>query len=212
MADLIGGMLNTGSGLLSFAIILMAVLFLGGLVALGIYFYSQWKKYQEFKCIIWERDGFGQIRETYDMAGIFVDNKTHNKRFFLKKAKVGLQPDDVPYIPTAGNKKEVYLLRTGLKNFQFIKPVIDRENFKFSVTEEDVNWAINSYERQKKLFDSNLLMQLLPYIMLAFVSIIILILFIYFFKNFGVLKEVAVAFKDAAQALAQANSGQVVLQ
>ena len=40
---------------------------------------------------------------------------------------------------------------------------------------------------------------------------IILIIFIYFFKEFGVMKDVAVAFADAAQSLAQARSGTLVM-
>ena len=43
-------------------------------------------------------------------------------------------------------------------------------------------------------------MQYLPFMMLAFVSIIILVMFIYFFKEFDTLKDVAIALKEAALA------------
>ena len=193
------------------------VLILAGIMGLSMigasfYFYFKWRKYQQYNCIIWEEDGFGQITETYDRAGIFVDSKTKNKRFFMRKANVGLTPDRIPYIP-GRKKKTVYLLRTGLKNFRFIKPVIDMKvgSLALSVEEEDVNWAINAYERQKKLFTQSLLLQYLPFIALAFVCMIILIIFIYFFKEFGIMKDVAVAFKEATQAFAQAKTGTVVI-
>jgi hypothetical protein len=80
-----------------------------------------------------------------------------------------------------------------------------------NVGEEDVNWGVNAYERQKKIFGSNALLQYLPFIALGFVSIVILIMFIYFFKQFSVLKDVALAFESAARTLAQANGGTVVL-
>lgn len=170
-----------------------------GMTGGSVWFYFFWRKYTEFKCIIWEKDGFGQLNERYDKAGIFVDGKTKNKRFFLKKANVGLDPDNVPYLPTRG-KKVVYLLRTGLKNFHFIRPTVSNPNIYLSVGEEDVNWAINAYDRQKKLFDQSMFMQYLPFMMLAFVSIIILVMFIYFFKEFDTLKDVAIALKEAALA------------
>ena len=200
---------NVGNMALNIFILVIGVLFFVGLALVTWYTLDRYKKYSQFKCIIWGRDGFGQITETVDAAGIFVDKKTINKRFFLRKANVGLDPDNVPYI-ICGKRKIVYLLKTGLKNFRYIKPVVG-ESFNLSVGEEDVNWAVNSYERQKKTFGTNLLLQYLPFISLGFVSIIILIMFIYFFKQFPVLKETAVALKEAAAAFAQSQSGTVVL-
>jgi len=183
---------------LNIGIMLLGGLLFCGIVGGALWLYLKKKRYSEYKCVVWERDGFGQLNETYDKAGIFVDNKTKNKRFFLKKANVGLNADNVPYIPS--KRKIVYLLRTGLKNFQFIKPNISNPSINLDVGEEDVNWAINAYDRQKKLFNQNILMQYLPFIALAFTSIIILIIFIYFFKDFSVLKDVALALKEASQA------------
>ena len=102
----------------------------------------------------------------------------------------------------------VWLYRTGLKNFQYVDlNITPNPGATITVGEEDVNWAINAYERQKKLFSTTLLMQLMPFIMLAFVSIIILIIFIYFFKEFSTLKDMAVAMGEAAQIIAQARTG-----
>jgi len=203
---------GVGNTALNILVMIFSIIILGAIIYAGIYFYMRWKRYKEFKCVIWERDGFGQLCETYDQAGIFVDNKTKNKRLFLKKCNVGLQPDNIPYLPSISGTKIVYLLRDGLKNFRFIKPTIGNPNINLNVTEEDLNWGINAYERGKKLFSEKSFLQYLPYIAIAFVSIIILTIFIYFFKDFAVLKEVAIALKEAANAMAQAKAGTVIMQ
>jgi len=199
-----------GGQALNILIVVISILIVGAFVIVLTLLYLKWRRYQEYKCVVWEEDGFGQLNENIDSAGIFVDAKTKNKRFFMRRANVGLNPDNVPYIPTRGGKKVVYLLRTGLKNFTFIKPRI-KQTLTLQVGEEDVNWAINAYERQKRLFNQNVLLQYMPFIALGFVSIIILIMFIYFFKDFAVLKEVAVSLKEAAVAMAQAKAGTVVI-
>ena len=181
--------------------VIVIVIVIVGTVLIGItLLILHWRKFQQFKCVIYEKDGFGQLREKIDSAGIFVDKKTLNKRFFMRKNKVGLDPDNIPYISTQKGKQIVYLLQTGLKNFRFLRFSIDTstDDFKIGVGEEDVNWAINAYERQKKLFSQSLLMQLLPFMLVAFVTIIILVIFIYFFKNFDTLKDVAASLAEMA--------------
>lgn len=179
---------------LNIALMILSILLIIGMVAAIFWLFKQRQKFKEFKIIIWERDGFGQLKETTDEGGIFVDSKTKNKRLFLRKNKVGLSPDNVPYIGS-GKSKMVYLYRSGLKNFQYLKINVEKNtNVKLAVGEEDVNWGINAYDRAKKMFNSSLLMQLMPFIMLAFVSLIILVLFIYLFRQLGGLAE----FVDAA--------------
>lgn len=196
--------------ILNVAMILLGFIFLVAAI-IGLYFYSKHlKRYKQFTCVIWGKDGFGQKTEQYDSAGIFIDTKTGNKRLFLKKLKVGLNPDNIPYIQN-GNKKIIYFYRTGLKNLHYIKINVDEPAVTLTVGEEDVNWATNAYERQKKLFSQSLLMQLMPFIALAFVAIIILILFIYLFKDMGVIKEAALAFKDAVTIQAAASSGTTII-
>jgi len=190
-------------------IILVGVFFIvmAGVMA---FLMAQYKKWSQFNCVVWGIDAFGQVVQKTDKAGIFVDRKTQNKRFYMRKAKVGLDCNNVPYIP-AGKGKTVYLLQTGLKNFRFIKPDIAGDLLRFDVGEEDVNWAVNAYQGQKKIFSQSMLMQYMPFIALAFVSIIILIMFIYFFKQFPVLKETAQALSEAAKAYSQSQGGTVVL-
>lgn len=187
------------------SIIVVVVLVVAGTLAV-IYL----RRYKQFKCVIWERDGFGQLQQSHDGAGIFIDRKTKNKRLFLRKNKVGLNPDSIPYIKSEKNRT-IYLYRTGLKNFHFIQVGIKDPDVTLTVGEEDVNWSINAYERQKKLFQHSFLMQILPFVTIAFVTIIILVIFIYFFKEFATLGDMARAMKEAAIEIARAKSGTTVL-
>jgi len=197
-------------GGLNLFVMLFLIAAVGAFVVGCFWLYTKWKRYSQYNCRIWEQDGFGQWRELYDDAGVFVDRKTQNKRLFLKKNNVGLSPDNIPYIPS-GSKKIIYLLKTGLKNFRFIKIRPNNPSVVLSVGEEDVNWAINSYERQKKIFSQDRLMAYMPFILLAFVSLVILVIFIYFFKEFGTLKGVAQSLSEAAHSLAEAKAGTVVI-
>ena len=212
----LGGLVDEGtfsnitSGAMNVAVLIVVLIIIGGLLAFILWTVMKYKRYTQFSCVVWEKDGFGQVTQHRDSAGIFVDPKTRNKRFYMRKANVGLTPDNIPYIPS-GRTKLVYLYKTGLKNYHFIRPSITDNKIKLEVGEEDVNWAINAYERQKKTFASTTLMQFMPYIAIAFVTIVILVIFIYFFKDFAVLREVAVQLKEAAIAVAQAKSGTVVV-
>lgn len=198
------------SQILNLVIMIISVILLLAFIWGGMYLYFKWKRYREYTCIIWSRDGFNNVVESSDMAGVFVDKKTKNKRLFMKKNNIGLSPDNIPYVLN-GNKKVIYLLQIGLKNFRYIKPNINSDGLKFDVGEEDVNWAINAYERQKAAFINNKLLQFMPYIALGLVSFVILIIFIYLFKNMGVLADVARSFDEAAKSFAQAKAGTVVL-
>lgn len=200
---------NVSGIALNIGIIIISIVVAGGLLLLALFLYFKWKRYREYSCIIWEKDGFGQMKQTSDRAGIFVDGRTKNKRLFLKNANVGLDPNNVPYVQQGGSKF-IYLLRTGLKNFQYIRPVIGNPAITLTVGEEDVNWAVNAYERQKRLFAQNIFMQYLPFIALAFVSIIILVIFIYFFKEFSTLKALGSSMSEAAKAIAQAQGTTII--
>ena len=126
---------SIGSGGLWIAVLLIAALFVGGLAVLVTWLYLKWKRYQQFEIEIWQRDGLGQLNVKYDKGGIYVDSKTKNKRLFIKKHGVGLDPDNVPYMPSGKNKKKVLLLQTGLKNFRYIKPIITGGMMSFVVGE-----------------------------------------------------------------------------
>jgi hypothetical protein len=211
MAD-VGSIVNTvGSGALNFLLIIVAIAVSIGIVVAGFYYYNNKKKWSEYVCIVWVRDGFGQLRQLHDQAGIFMDKKTHNKLFFMRKANVGLTPDNIPYLQGPDGKKYVYILRNGLKNFYFIRPDVDFSTVKVSVTEEDVNWAVNSWLKAKETFTFDDFLKYLPYISLAIVSIIILIMIIYVLKNFEVLKDVALSLEETARVIAEAKQNVTVI-
>ena len=193
------------------ALMLGGIVIIGGVVYVVARFYLIWKR-NDTTCIILEEDGFGSTSMVRDLAGVYVDNKTQNKRFFLKNNNVGLNPDKIPYIRNTKGKKYVFLRKVGLKNFNYINlDQLFTENPKIMVGEEDVNWAINAYERQKKVFGTTLLQQLLPYIGITIMGVFILGMLVVLFQKVEVLAEVAEAFKEAAQAFAQAKSGTVVV-
>lgn len=194
------------------AVMFAGVIIIGTVLVFIIRAYLQWKRFK-YVCIIVEKDGFGQPQLDKDKAGIYVDAKTKNKRFFLKKSNVGLDPDNVPYIKNEKGQKVVFLKRTGLKNFQFIS----WENFfeevsSITVGEEDVNWAINAYERQKALFGTTLLMKLLPYLALIIMGVFILGMIAVLLQKFEILADIAEHLASASASIAQAESGTTVIQ
>jgi hypothetical protein len=156
------------------------------------------KRYSEYKVVIWEKDSTGNVHEYYDQAGVFLNKKTQFKLLFLRKLKKGLNPNNVPYITAKDKKgklqKTIYLLRTGVSNYRFVYPKIQDEVIKFTVGEEDVNWAQQDYEEIVKTFDrKGFLDKYGAMLMFAFVVIIIMIILLVLFSKFGVLKEVSLA-------------------
>lgn len=177
-----------------------------------------------------------------DRGGIFVDKKTKNKLFFLKKEKTGLNPDGIPFALLNG-KKFVYVFKRSAKNFSYVNPkilenIITKKvpvlndghptfdsnneqifetvqtksvNLGFDVGDEDVNWALNTFDGNKKLFAQTVFMQLLPYIALAFVGVIFAIIFIYFFRELSVLKEFGASMQKAAEVLSADRAATTVI-
>jgi hypothetical protein len=200
----INTMVNIGIFIFLAAVVTFAATF-------TVMFVKKNKKYSQFICVIWKKDGFGQLVQESDRAGVFVDKITNNKRLYLKKANVGLDPDNIPYIPS-GKIKFIYLYRTGLKNFRYIRPVISDSHINLKVGEEDVNWALNDYERVKKAFaKKDMLKEMLPYAIFALLVIAFLVMVVFILKKFDVLAEVASELKTAAASIAQAKSGTTVL-
>lgn len=179
------------------------------LIAATIYLIRK-KKYGQYKVVMWGTDGFGNPTEQLDRGGVFVDPKTGNKRFFLEKTKANLDPDRIPFV-LSGKTRIVYLIRNGLKNFRYVNLKLDQDAFSIRVGEEDVNWAVNDYERMKNRFTLSKLQQYMPFIMMAFAFIVIAVIFIYFFKELSVLKEFASSLEEVAKQLAQARAGTVVM-
>jgi len=205
----LGSLAGAGSSALNLFIMIFLVFVLIGLAYVIFRFVKRQRVYKQFDVVIWGKDGFGNITQRRDQAGIFVNNMTKNKRLFLKRNRVGLSPDNIPYIQD-GKRKVIMMLQTGLKNFRYIHPIVHNPEVAFTVGEEDVNWGINAYETGKRLFATNPILQYLPFIALGFVTIVILIIFIYFFKNLNVLRDVALSFQEASKNLILARGGTVI--
>lgn len=202
---------NAGAGLLHTATLIGIVLLVGILVILVVWQWLSRKKF-DYRCFIVESVGGLNVVVGEDKAGIFVDNKTGNKRFFLQKGNVGLTPDKVPWIPSVHGSKVVFLLKVGLKNYRFIDMKFATQGqFTITVGEEDVNWGINAYERAKKLFASTLLQQILPYIGVLIMGIVIVIMLVVIVNKFEVLKELAAQLQKVAETIVQARTGTTVL-
>lgn len=206
IADIIGGWLLNAAIILVSGVIFVVI---AGAVAFGV---SRYRRYKEYVCIIWKVDTYGNKTQYRDDAGVFVDGRTKLKRFFMRRSNVGLNADNVPYVAGSGGKKYVYLVQTGLKNFHFVDVEVDYPEVTMQVGEEDVNWAVHAYERIKKTFADRMIMQLLPYLALVFVSVIIMIMVIYVVKNFDVLRDIAVELKEVARIIAEGRAGTTVIE
>lgn len=128
-----------------------------------------------------------------DSGGIFFDRSSGMRLFFLKKHKVGLKPDEIPYCQTEWNgffkkRKKVYLYQLGFKSFAYMKPSISNPSLMLTVGDEDVAWAELAIERGNRLFLNTLLQQMLPYIGLMILSLVLIVMTVYFFKNLGSLE------------------------
>lgn len=211
MAGELGVIQSLGNSAVGLVVLIIVVLILVGIAVAVTLAVMQTRRYKQFNVIIWQKDGFGQFAQKRDQGGIFVDKKTGNKRLFLQNAGVGLSPDNVPYLSTASGAKYIYLLQTGLKNFRFLKPDISNDFINFTVGEEDVNWAVNDFDAVKKRFNSNWLQQYLPFIILGFTIMVMLIMFIYIFNKLPLFLEIAKEMKNVAELLAQARTGTTII-
>ena len=196
---------SLGNTLMTILIWLLIVIIPIIITILIIRYYKKVLRYKEYAVKIFTTDGAGNIWIKRDNGGVFEERRTKARRLWLKKAEVGLSPDNIPFIMNQNGKKEVYLLQTGAKNYRYLKFDINNQQFGFKVGEDDVNWGLLTYEINKRQFQNDKLLQYMPYISLVLVSMVILIMFIYLFRNFGVLKT-------AAQYLAEATKNMKMIQ
>lgn len=204
-------------GITSFLMTAFITLFIGGIIGvLAWMFYKSYWLYRQYKVTIFERDGTGGLHRTMDIAGIFVDKKTNNKRLFLKKMKVGLNADKIPYVHD-GRNKMIYLLRTGLKNFRYLNlsafvTDLGSESLKISVGEEDVNWALNELEKSKKAFAAkNKMAELLPYAAIFFTGMIVLVVSIYIIQQWPEIASQLTEFSKNLATVSQNSGGTRIL-
>jgi len=151
----------------------------------ALFKYLRYKK----KVIYFYKEGDKELKRGEDKGGVFLDKKTNSKRFFLKKMDSSLDADSIDKSTFCDI---VFLWKKGEKSFAPLEFNIDdnKNLLNLIVGEEDLNWALNTYEREKKRHDrTSLLLQYAPYISLLVVAMVFLVVFIYFFKRLDVLQS-----------------------
>lgn len=159
-----------------------------------------------------EPKGSNELSEVdNDLGGIFLDRKTGNRLFVLKKNRVGLTPDNIPYYRGAKGQKIVEVIQLGLKSFRYLgKPesVSSKSVMEYNIQDQDIAFALNEIEKakmyeKKTTFDK--IKDIIPIVMVFFLAIAV----IYFFLNkFEVLKGVADALNQAAASLLEIAKAQ----
>ncbi len=141
----LGNIAGTLFQVVAFAII---AFFVGIVCMLLVKTYLDRQKYNYRVNIYYQEPGSKVPIFKQDIGGIFI--KGEIKRFYLKKNQVGLDPDNVPFMFTSGGSKLVTLWQTGVKSFRYALPSINyNPGFTIKVGEEDVNWAIATYNEWK---------------------------------------------------------------
>lgn len=192
--------------------VLIFAVALSCVVGIGLYIIRM-RKYS-WIIRVFERDSSGNLVQLADdKGGIFLDRTTNYRLLLLRKHKFGLDPDHIPYIMNSRGRRITYLLRTGLKNYQFLKPVVEEnKGIKFNVEDEDVAWAVNAYQKYKIPNKNDLLKQILPILGIAVFGIIIVIMIYLILEKFDVLSDVANALVQATDNMQRVNTGTTVVE
>lgn len=198
-----------GQQAMQIILILVFALIAGGVIATIIIVVRRILRYKVPVQIV-EIDSTGNRIFKTDRGGIFFDRQTGMRLFFLRNHRVGLKPDNIPYVKTPKGRM-VWLYQHSFRNFSYMTPQISNPNFSFSMGDEDISWGLMAYERGKKMFVNSLLMQLLPWLPAVVMSFIMIVLFTIFFKNIPQLKELIIELRNAAVEIARANAGTVVI-
>jgi hypothetical protein len=203
---------TVGDVVLNVLIMVVGLGTVGGLGYFGYNWYKKWKRYQQYVVEVWNFNDEGVLRKiTTDQAGVFQDDITKNLLLYLKSANVGLNCDNIPSVPFGG-KEKIYLLKLGRKNYRFVEPKLLYNKLNVSVGEEDLNWALNTYEKVKKVAErKSMLDEWKPFIGYVIVMVFILIAFIYLFRKADVMLDVANRMLEVTKMLQQMMSGTTVM-
>lgn len=184
----------TANGLLhGLMIFCIAVIIMAAIGWLIIYIVKI-RKYREFKAVIWERDSTGNVHESYDRGGIFVDKGTGLKLLFFSKIRKGLNPNSVPFVTAKDKKgrliKIVYLRRVGVSNYVFCHVKVTETGTVIKVGEEDINWATQDIIKVRRSFlKEGWLQKFAPYIAFIITILVVMIILISLFNKMGVIEK-----------------------
>lgn len=184
----------------------------------GLFFLLKQYRSWNIPVNIWYKDAVGNLRKKPDRGGVKFDNKADMKLFMLKKHKVGLKPDSIPFVYTekpgimgTSLRKEVNIWQHGLKNFAYITPHVTNPNFELGIGEEDINWAAFELQRMKNLFKIAEWKEIMAYIGFFLVVFAVLIIMYFLFQKMEVIQQAAVALENAAKMLSTTGTGTTVV-
>lgn len=172
---------------------LIGLVLLTGVIAFLVLYFMN-KRYSQYEIEIYEKDSMGNIFRKYDKAGIFLDKRTKFRLLFLKGAKVGMNPNNIPHVNSIDGKGKVHkivqLLKTGVRNYRFIKLKIENDNLINTVGEEDLNAAEQDWAKILETYSKpSWLEKFGGFAMFGLAMIIIFILVLYIFTKFSILDD-----------------------
>jgi len=193
---------NTGA-ILNTVLTITAVIIGIGIVGYLVWFYTKKKKFQQYRIRILDKDSNGKAYEWSDRGGVFLDKKDGIRLLYLEKAKVGLNPNKIPYISTLDKKgriiKIVTLRRIGVNNYVFVNIEVG-DAVKFTVGEEDLNNSHKEMGKIRRTFNKeSWLKNAAPYIMYIISMLLLMIVLISLFNKFTVLSDVGKSMDSVAE-------------
>lgn len=206
---------NFASGASMLALLLIIVFGVFVLATLAFFGYRSFNSRTLYKTqvhIYYQEPGTKSPIYYTDKGGVFTNKKTNMKRFYLQNQRVGLNPDNIPFIFGKKGQKIVTLWQTGIKSFRYVNPTVsDNPGLKFNVGEEDVNWALVAFNEWVNRFKVSSFLQQYGHMILWAVTVMgTLFLLFFVMEKFDVLASVANSLNEAAQAMKQASVGTIV--
>lgn len=216
--DSLGTVFGVSSFLSGVQLIIFGVVLLFFVVALAVVSFFAWRWYEKKSLynlkihIYYQEKGTRAPRFKEDRGGVFTNKRTNIKRLYLYKARVGLNPDTIPTIFSDGGKKIITLWQTSIKGYRYVTPAVyDNPGLAFHVGEEDVNWALVTFNEWVNRFKVSSFIERYGHMILWAVTIMGTLFLVFFvMQKFDVLSSVATNLNAAAEALRDTSLGTVV--
>lgn len=210
MANVITDLIPAFSFDVSFIIYFFGFIALGFLLAAGGFFgFKYMKDKKNFNTIVriyYQPKGSKAPILLHDMGGVFFKSKVNLKRFWLKKHKIGLNPDNIPFITDNKGNRIVTLWQRGMSSFRFVViGVSDNPGVHYVPGEEDVNWAIAAWHEYKDFIpDTKGFLEKYGWMVMWTLTIgITLLMMIFLFQKFEVLSGLMSSANAVAENLKQ---------
>lgn len=193
----------SGQSMLNGILIGLVVIVALSALAYAFIWWNKKRKYGEYKVVIWEKDSVGNLHETYDSAGTFLDKQTGYKLCFFRKIKKGLNPNKLPFVTSKTSKgklqKVLYLEKHGVSNYKLLHIKLTTDGLAIKVGEEDINWAAQDLMKVRQMFNKEgFLSKYGPYLAFIITIMIVMIILISLFNKFEVLEKVAANLQNVA--------------